>query len=190
MKRESWLPSKHQCICCEHFTADSIEWHCGTRCLKSRAAPTIFFISISSTGEISGDLEINTAPAREGGREGGRPSGNSQPAVRHTPNQAFTMKQEVGMHQLLNHEQSVATEVLQVEHSYCRQDTVKAQLWEKLSRLQKKIKRLQHQEQRTATELKRMEVLVKHLKQENFISEVKMKIMENCFTQFELTVLQ
>lgn len=94
------------------------------------------------------------------------------------------------MHQLLNHEQSVATEVLQVEHSYCRQDTVKAQLWEKLSRLQKKIKRLQHQELRTATELKRMEVLVEHLKQENFISEVKMKIMENCFTQFELTVLQ
>ncbi|XP_051886418.1 THAP domain-containing protein 5-like [Pristis pectinata] len=232
MKKENWFPTKHQCICSDHFTADSFEWRWGIRYLKTHAVPTVFSFptheqnkkpnfrhirrkNISPEGtsetklkifgpaasaEISserlelsianaqyveqpeGNSEINTVPTRT--------NGNSEPVVQDTPNEPFTMIKEVEMNQLLNNKQSIVTEVLQVEHSYCRQDTDKALLWEKISRLQKKIKKLQQQEQGTAAELKRMEKLIEQLKQENLISEVKMKVMENCFTEFELTVLQ
>uniref|UniRef100_A0A4W3J5T6 THAP-type domain-containing protein n=1 Tax=Callorhinchus milii TaxID=7868 RepID=A0A4W3J5T6_CALMI len=80
--------------------------------------------------------------------------------------------------------------VLQLEHSYCRQDVGKAQLWEKISKLQRKIEELEQQEQRTVARLKSMEHLIEQLKQENLISEEKLKVMENCLTTFELTVLQ
>ncbi|XP_078272574.1 LOW QUALITY PROTEIN: THAP domain-containing protein 5-like [Rhinoraja longicauda] len=223
MKRESWLPSKHQGIRCEHFTADSIEWRWGTRCLKSCVTLTIFSFPShpqnkkpnsrhyrkknvlsegtsearaetfrpTATGEISGErpeLSLTVGQSKEH-LEITSASGQWKFTTCCTTHTKSTLHNDTrGWNEpVLNHEQSVATGLLQVEHSYCRQDTVKAQLWGKLSRLQKKIKRLQQQEERTATDLKRMETLVEHLKQENFISEVKMKVMETCFTQFELT---
>ncbi|XP_062915703.1 THAP domain-containing protein 5-like isoform X2 [Mobula hypostoma] len=232
MKREGWFPTKHQCICSDHFTADSFEWRWGIRYLKTHAIPTLFSfpthqqnkktnirhirrknISPEGTSETKleifgpaapteinseslelplasaqcieqseGNTGINTAPTLD--------NENSEVVVQDSPNEPFTMINEVEMKQLLNNKLPVDTEVLQVEHSYCRQDTDKAQLWEKISRLQKKIKKLQQQEQGTAAELKRMEKLIEQLKQENLISEVKMKVMENCFTEFELNVLQ
>uniref|UniRef100_UPI00398E4488 THAP domain-containing protein 5-like n=1 Tax=Pristiophorus japonicus TaxID=55135 RepID=UPI00398E4488 len=233
MKRDNWFPTKHQCICSDHFTADSFEWRWGIRYLKPHAIPTVFSFpthqhkkklcsqhihvgNILSEGtsvtklEIFGhaatdeitinerlelpvpntqqdeqfqrNSEVNIAPSQS--------IGNPEPILHDTPIESFTMIKEREMNQLLNNQQSIVTEVLQVEHSYCKQDTDKAQLWEKISRLQKKIKKLQQQEQGTARKLKRMENLIEQLKQENLISEVKMKVIENCFTSFELTVLQ
>ncbi|XP_067906698.1 THAP domain-containing protein 5-like [Heterodontus francisci] len=232
MERDNWFPTKHQCICSDHFTADSFEWRWGIRYLKPHAIPTVFsfpthqqkkklcsryirrknilpegtsetnleIFGPATTDEITSERleplvpnaqhdeqsqrnsEVNIAPSQS--------IGNPEPIFHDTPTEPFTMIKELKMNQLLNDQQSIVTEVLQVEHSYCRQDTDKALLWEKIARLQKKIQKLQKQEQGTAAKLKRMENLIEQLKQENLTSEVKMKVMENCFTAFELTVLQ
>ncbi|XP_072915543.1 THAP domain-containing protein 5-like isoform X2 [Hemitrygon akajei] len=232
MKRENWLPTKHQCICSDHFTADSFEWRWGIRYLKTHAIPTLFsfptqqqnkkknirrirrknisrkgtsktkqeiFGPAASTDIRSESLELPLASAyyveQAEGNAGTNTAStlvneNLELLVQDSSNEPFIIIYEVEMKQLLNNKLPVDTEVLHVDHSYCRQNTDKAQLWEKISRLQKKIKKLKQQERRTAAELKRMEKLIQQLKQENLISEVKMKVMENCFTEFELKVLQ
>ncbi|XP_059834224.1 THAP domain-containing protein 5-like isoform X2 [Hypanus sabinus] len=232
MKRENWFPTKHQCICSDHFTADSFEWRWGIRYLKTHAIPTLFSFpthqqdkkknirrirrkSISRKGtsktklEIFGpaastdikseSLELPLASAHYVEQAEGNAGTNTAPTlvnenlefvVQDLPIEPFTIIYEVEMKQLLNNTLPVDTEVLHVDHSYCRQNTDKAQLWEKISRLRKKIKKLKQQERRTTAELNRMEKLIQQLKQENLISEVKMKVMENCFTEFELNILQ
>ncbi|GAA6216448.1 THAP domain-containing protein 5 isoform X1 [Lates japonicus] len=42
MKREEWTPSRHQCLCSEHFTEDCFDIRWGIRYLKNTAIPTIF----------------------------------------------------------------------------------------------------------------------------------------------------
>ncbi|XP_044310563.1 THAP domain-containing protein 5 isoform X1 [Varanus komodoensis] len=81
-------------------------------------------------------------------------------------------------------------EVLQTEHSYCRQDTDKEQLWQKIAKLHSKIALLEVQERKTLSRLKSLEALIAKLKQENLLSEEKLKIVENCFTTFEVTMIQ
>ncbi|XP_062981938.1 THAP domain-containing protein 5 [Elgaria multicarinata webbii] len=81
-------------------------------------------------------------------------------------------------------------EVLQTEHSYCRQDTDKEQLWQKILKLHSKIALLEVQERKTLSRLKSLEALISKLKQENLLSEEKLKIVENCFTTFEVTMIQ
>ncbi|XP_028929885.1 THAP domain-containing protein 5 isoform X1 [Ornithorhynchus anatinus] len=82
------------------------------------------------------------------------------------------------------------TEILQTEHSYCRQDINREQLWQKVSKLHSKITLLELQEQQTLGRLKSLEALIGQLKQENLLSEEKLKIVENCFTTFEVTMIQ
>ncbi|XP_078076037.1 THAP domain-containing protein 5-like [Mustelus asterias] len=233
MKRDNWFPTKHQCICSDHFTADSFEWRWGIRYLKRHAIPTVFSFpnhqqkkklcsryirrkDILPKGTSETNLEIfdpvatdeittserleSSLPNAECDEQSQRnlegnialsqSAGNPEHVFQDTSAEPFTVIKELEMNQLLNDQQSIVTEVLQVEHSYCRQDTGKAQLWEKIFRLQKKIKKLQQQEQGTAAKLKRMENLIEQLKKENLTSEVKTKVMENCFTAFELTLLQ
>ncbi|KAL8221338.1 UNVERIFIED_CONTAM: hypothetical protein K2H54_066080 [Gekko kuhli] len=81
-------------------------------------------------------------------------------------------------------------EVLQMEHSYCRQDVDRDQLWQKITKLHSKIALLEVQEQKTLGRLKSLEGLIAKLKQENLLSEEKLKIVENCFTTFEVTMIQ
>ncbi|XP_048355961.1 THAP domain-containing protein 5 isoform X2 [Sphaerodactylus townsendi] len=81
-------------------------------------------------------------------------------------------------------------EVLQMEHSYCRQDIDREQLWQKIARLHSKIALLETQEQKTLGRLKSLEALIAKLEQENLLSEEKLKIVENCFTTFEVTMIQ
>ncbi|XP_042301056.1 THAP domain-containing protein 5 [Sceloporus undulatus] len=83
-----------------------------------------------------------------------------------------------------------STDVLQTEHSYCRQDTDQEQLWQKIAKLHSKIALLEVQERKTLNRLKSLEVLIGKLKQENLLSEEKLKIVENCFTTFEVTMIQ
>lgn len=42
MKRDSWVPSKYQFLCSDHFTPDSLDVRWGIRYLKQTAIPTIF----------------------------------------------------------------------------------------------------------------------------------------------------
>lgn len=42
MKRDDWTPSKHQLLCSDHFTPDSLDVRWGIRYLKHTAVPTIF----------------------------------------------------------------------------------------------------------------------------------------------------
>ncbi|XP_036614673.1 THAP domain-containing protein 5 isoform X2 [Trichosurus vulpecula] len=81
-------------------------------------------------------------------------------------------------------------EVLQSEHSYCRQDINRELLWQKVTKLHSKITLLELQEQQTLGRLKSLETLIGQLKQENLLSEEKLKIVENCFTTFEVTMIE
>ncbi|KAM6895768.1 THAP domain-containing protein 5-like [Xenentodon cancila] len=42
IQREEWTPSRHQCVCSEHFTDDCFDIRWGIRYLKNTAIPTIF----------------------------------------------------------------------------------------------------------------------------------------------------
>ncbi|KAJ7341643.1 hypothetical protein JRQ81_005993 [Phrynocephalus forsythii] len=83
-----------------------------------------------------------------------------------------------------------SSEVLQTEHSYCRQDTNREQLWQKITKLHSKIALLEVQERKTLSRLKSLEALIVKLKEENLLSEEKLKIVENCFTTFEVTMIE
>lgn len=77
-------------------------------------------------------------------------------------------------------------EVLQIEHSYCRQDFDREDLWQKISKLNAKIAFLEGQENNTLSRLKSLEALIGKLREENLLSDEKLKIVENCFTAYEV----
>ncbi|KFQ13576.1 THAP domain-containing protein 5, partial [Leptosomus discolor] len=82
------------------------------------------------------------------------------------------------------------SEVLQTEHSYCKQDIDRDHLWQKITKLHSKITLLEMQEIKTLGRLRSLEALIGQLKQENLLSEEKLKIVENCFTTLEVTMIQ
>ncbi|XP_035400123.1 THAP domain-containing protein 5 isoform X1 [Cygnus atratus] len=82
------------------------------------------------------------------------------------------------------------SEVLQTEHSYCKQDIDREHLWQKISKLHSKITLLEMQEIKTLGRLRSLEALIGQLKQENLLSEEKLKMVENCFTTLEVTMIQ
>ncbi|NXS30885.1 THAP5 protein, partial [Pomatostomus ruficeps] len=81
-------------------------------------------------------------------------------------------------------------EILQTEHSYCRQDIERDHLWQKISKLNSKITLLEMQEVKTLGRLRSLEAFIGQLKQENLLSEEKLKMVENCFTTLEVTMIQ
>ncbi|XP_069707460.1 THAP domain-containing protein 5 [Phaenicophaeus curvirostris] len=80
-------------------------------------------------------------------------------------------------------------EVLQTEHSYCKQDIDRDYLWQKISKLHSKITLLEMQEIKTLGRLRSLETLIGQLKQENLLSEEKLKIVEKRFTPLEVTMI-
>ncbi|NXG20412.1 THAP5 protein, partial [Grallaria varia] len=82
------------------------------------------------------------------------------------------------------------SEILQTEHSYCKQDIDRDYLWQKISKLHSKITSLEMQEIKTLGRLRSLEALIGQLKQENQLSEEKLKTVENCFTTLEVTMIQ
>ncbi|NWT00165.1 THAP5 protein, partial [Mionectes macconnelli] len=82
------------------------------------------------------------------------------------------------------------SEILQTEHSYCKQDLDRDHLWQKISKLHSKITLLEMQEVKTLGRLRSLEALIGQLKQENQLSEEKLKTVENCFTTLEVTIIQ
>ncbi|NXE89181.1 THAP5 protein, partial [Menura novaehollandiae] len=81
-------------------------------------------------------------------------------------------------------------EILQTEHSYCKQDIDREALWQKISKLHSKITLLEMQEVKTLGRLRSLEALIGQLKQENLLSEEKLKMVENCCTTLEVTMIQ
>ncbi|XP_039582679.1 THAP domain-containing protein 5 isoform X1 [Passer montanus] len=81
-------------------------------------------------------------------------------------------------------------EILQTEHSYCRQDIDRDHLWKKISKLHSKVTLLEMQEVKTLGRLRSLEALIRQLKQENLLSEEKLKLVENYFTTLEVTMIQ
>ncbi|KAM8820493.1 THAP domain-containing protein 5 [Eudromia elegans] len=81
-------------------------------------------------------------------------------------------------------------EVLQTEHSYCKQDLDRDHLWQKISILHSKVSLLEMQEIKTLGRLRSLEAVIGQLKQENLLSEEQLKIVENCFTTLEVTMIQ
>ncbi|KAL2309458.1 hypothetical protein Nmel_005659 [Mimus melanotis] len=80
--------------------------------------------------------------------------------------------------------------ILQTEHSYCRQDIDRDHLWQNISKLHSKITLLEMQEVKTLGRLRSLEALIRQLKQENLLSEEKLKMVENYFTTLEVTMIQ
>ncbi|XP_036897021.1 THAP domain-containing protein 5 [Sturnira hondurensis] len=119
------------------------------------------------------------------------PTENCKPTINSfMPAQKGTMDMEdTGMDDSLYKDVDYETEVLQIEHSYCRQDINKEHLWQKVSKLHSKITLLELQEQQTLGRLKSLEALIRQLKQENWLSEENVKIIENHFTTYEVTMM-
>ncbi|KAM4875920.1 LOW QUALITY PROTEIN: THAP domain-containing protein 5-like [Thomomys bottae] len=74
-----------------------------------------------------------------------------------------------------------SVDILQAEHSYCRQDINKEHLWQKVSKLHSKVTLLELQEQQTLGKLNSLEALISQLKQENWLSEENIKIIESYY---------
>eukprot|EP00079_Xenopus_tropicalis_P009113 XP_002932859.1 PREDICTED: THAP domain-containing protein 5 isoform X1 [Xenopus tropicalis] len=91
-------------------------------------------------------------------------------------NHQFTSLEKLGFE---NDAQSTS-EILESEHSYCRQTTDRHYLWQKIAKLQSKIAVLEVQENATLSRLKSLESLITQLKQENLLSDEKLEILENC----------
>lgn len=58
MKRDSWIPSKYQFLCSDHFTPDSLDVRWGIRYLKQTAVPTIFSLPEDNQGKDSSKKKI------------------------------------------------------------------------------------------------------------------------------------
>ncbi|XP_047418693.1 THAP domain-containing protein 5 [Sciurus carolinensis] len=119
------------------------------------------------------------------------PTENSKPIVNSfipAPRETIEMEDtdtEDSLYKDIDH----GAKVLQIEHSYCRQDINKEHLWQKVSKLHSKITLLELQEQQTLGRLKSLEALISQLKQENWLSEENVKIIENHFTTYEVTMI-
>ncbi|KAF6086996.1 THAP domain containing 5 [Phyllostomus discolor] len=180
MKRDSWMPSKYQFLCSDHFTPDSLDVRWGIRYLKHTAVPTIFSLPGDSQEE---DPSKNNCPKKQ--TENSKPTMNSfLPAQKEAVD-----PEDTGTDDSLYKDVDFETDVLQIEHSYCRQDTNKEHLWQKVSKLHSKITLLELQEQQTLGRLKCLEALIRQLKQENWLSEENVKIIENHFTTYEVTMM-
>ncbi|NXA12185.1 THAP5 protein, partial [Sapayoa aenigma] len=81
------------------------------------------------------------------------------------------------------------SEILQTEHSYCKQNIDRDHLLQKISKLHSKITLLEMQEIKTLGRLRSLETLIGQLKQENQHSEEKLKTIENGFTTLEVTII-
>ncbi|XP_012925721.2 THAP domain-containing protein 5 isoform X2 [Heterocephalus glaber] len=119
------------------------------------------------------------------------PTENSKPVVNSfVPTQKETMEmEEIDIEDSLYKDVDHGAEVLQIDHSYCRQDINKEHLWQKVSKLHSKITLLEVQEQKTLGRLKSLEALISQLKQENWLSEERVKIIKNYFTTYEVTMI-
>ncbi|XP_007528382.2 THAP domain-containing protein 5 [Erinaceus europaeus] len=159
-----------------HFTSNSME-------IKSAQENPFFIRTITQGVE-----ELNTN--KESVITIFLPTENAKHIVNsYIPAQKETMEMEdIDSEDPLHKDLDYETEILQTEHSYCRQNTNKEHLWQKVSKLHSKITLLGLQEQQTLGRLKSLEALINQLKQENWLSEENVRIIENHCTTYEVTM--
>ncbi|XP_068829043.1 THAP domain-containing protein 5 isoform X2 [Capricornis sumatraensis] len=160
-----------------NFTNNSVE-------IKSAQENPFIFSTVTQTVE-----ELNTD--KESIIAIFVPTENSKPAINSfipAPKETVEMEEDLDIEDSYK-DVAYETEVLQIEHSYCRQDVNKEHLWQKVSKLHSKITLLELQEQQTLGRLKSLEALIRQLKQENWPSEENVKIIENHFTTYEVTMI-
>ncbi|XP_018408040.1 PREDICTED: THAP domain-containing protein 5 [Nanorana parkeri] len=87
-------------------------------------------------------------------------------------------------------ESSTADELLETEHSYCKQDFDRNHLWQTIAKLQSKIALLEVQENVTLSRLRSLETLIAQLRQENLLSDEKIKIIDSCLDSFDVAMVQ
>ncbi|KAM6202927.1 LOW QUALITY PROTEIN: THAP domain-containing protein 5 [Rhynchocyon petersi] len=160
-----------------NFTNDSME-------IKSAQENPVLLNTITQTiKELNGNKESVIAIFV--------PTENSRRTINSfIPAQQETVEMEdIGSEVSLYKDVDYGMEVSQTEHSYCKQDINKEHLWQKISKLHSKIMLLELQEQQTLGRLRSLEALTRQLKQENWLSEENVKIIENHFTTYEFTML-
>ncbi|KAM9077423.1 THAP domain-containing protein 5 [Megaptera novaeangliae] len=160
-----------------HFTNNSVE-------IKSAQENPFLFSTITQRVE-----ELNTN--KESVIAIFVPTENSKPTINSfipAPKEKVEMEEDIDVEDSYK-DVDYEMEVLQIEHSYCRQDVSKEHLWQKVSKLHSKITLLELQEQQTLGRLKSLEALIRQLKQENRLSEENVKIIENHFTTYEVTMI-
>ncbi|XP_045877319.1 THAP domain-containing protein 5 [Meles meles] len=160
----------------QNFTNNSME-------IKSAQESPLLFSTITNTVE---ELNAN----KESVIAIFVPTENSKPINSFVSTEKETVEMgDLDLEGYLYKDVDYETEVLQIEHSYCRQDINKEHLWRKVSKLHSKITLLELQEQQTLGRLKSLEALIRQLKQENWLSEENVKITENHFTTYEVTMI-
>lgn len=105
------------------------------------------------------------------------------------PDHLFTKEESLEVENISSNESGRA-EILEMEHSYCKHDFDRSRLWETIAKLQSTVALLEVQENVTLGRLRSLEVLIRQLKQENLISDEKLKMLENCHNNLDFAVVQ
>lgn len=150
--------------------------------IKSQENPSLLSPINQTVEELNTDKESVSASFV--------PTEDSKPAINcFTPaGKEITEMEDTDMEDSFCRNLDYGTEVLQLEHSYCRQDVNKENLWQKVSKLHSKVTLLELQEQQTLGRLKSLEALIRQLTQESWLSEENVKVIENHFTTYEVTM--
>ncbi|KAM9311711.1 THAP domain-containing protein 5 [Gastrophryne carolinensis] len=83
-----------------------------------------------------------------------------------------------------------ADEHPEAEHSYCKLDIDRNQLWQTIANLQSQISLLEVQENVTLSRLRSLEAVVAQLRQDNLLSDEKLKIIYSCLSSVDVAVVQ
>ncbi|XP_069832195.1 THAP domain-containing protein 5 [Dendropsophus ebraccatus] len=111
----------------------------------------------------------------------------SQPIVQ---DHQFTEEENVDAEHISSNESDRGDEILEMEHSYCRIDLDRNRLCETIAKLQSKVALLEVQENVTLARLRSLEELIGYLRQENLLSDEKLKVIDNCRKSFDFAVVQ
>ncbi|XP_018109965.1 THAP domain-containing protein 5 isoform X1 [Xenopus laevis] len=111
------------------------------------------------------------------------PGGQDGSAI--SDNLQFTSSEKLGF----ENDANSTNEILESEHSYCRQITDRHYLRQKIAKLQSKIAVLEAQENATLSRLRLLESVIAKLKQENLLSDEKLKILENCGSSVDIVIV-
>ncbi|KAG9490208.1 hypothetical protein GDO78_005867 [Eleutherodactylus coqui] len=102
----------------------------------------------------------------------------------------FTEEENLDVKRVSSNESEKADDILEMEHSYSRQDFDRDSLWETIVQLQSKVALLEVQESVTLARLRSLEAFIGRLKQENLLSDEKLKMIDNCQNNLEFAVVQ
>ncbi|XP_075456147.1 THAP domain-containing protein 5 isoform X2 [Ascaphus truei] len=187
------LDSKHYEMCFEHDQADdiltenSITFDSHFRGIQQSDEESLVLNTITQTiGQLDAYEESVITIIVPGGISEKQPMLTSSLI---SDEQQFTNLENLELKDFCKDSDS-GNEMLQTEHSYCRQHFDRDHLWEKIAKLHYKITHLEIQEKATLSRLESLEAIIRHLKQKNLLSEEKLRIVESCYNSFDVTMVQ